>query len=150
MQGNLLPSARAGVVGVIDPDAYAASTVTTGWIDMQDFFGLLFILLIGDIATNGTIDAKIEQATDDSGTGAKDVSGSSITQLTQAGSDSNKQVAINLMQSDLDRNNDFRFVRLSATLATAGADFGAVAVALDRRYGAADDGDLATVDEVVA
>ena len=148
MNGNLLPSARAGVVGVIDPDAYAASTVTTGWIDMQDFFALLAILLIGDMVATGTIDAKFEQATDSSGTGAKDVSGTSVTQLTQAGSDSNKQVAINLAQADLDRNNGYRYVRLSATLGTAGADFGAVVVALDGRYGAATSTDLTTVDEV--
>jgi hypothetical protein len=37
MLSNLNPSARTSVVGVIDPDAYAASTVTTGWIDMQDW-----------------------------------------------------------------------------------------------------------------
>lgn len=149
MQGNLLPSARAGVVGVIDPDAYAASTITTGWIDMQDFFALLAVMLVGDIVSTGTIDAKFEQATDDSGTGAKDVSGTAITQLTEAGTDSNKQVAINLAQADLDRNNDFRFARLSVTLGTAGADFGAVVVALDARYGALGSNDLSTVDETV-
>ncbi|MGX7926466.1 hypothetical protein ACWPMX_07820 [Tsuneonella sp. HG094] len=148
MNGNLLPSARAGVVGVIDPDAYAASTITTAWIDMQDFFAIMAILLAGDIVSTGTIDAKFQQATDDSGTGAKDVSGTSITQLTQAGTDSNKQVAINLAQADLDRNNGFRFARLSVTLGTAGADFGAVVVALDGRYGAATATDLTTVDEV--
>jgi hypothetical protein len=77
------------------------------------------------------------------------VSGSAITQLTEAGTDSNKQALVNLKTSDLDYNNGFRWVRLSVTLATAGADFGAVVIGLDRRYGAATDGDAATVDEVV-
>lgn len=150
MLSNLNASARASVVGVIDPDAYAASTVTTGWIDMQDWFALLAIILAGDLVSTATLDAKFEQATDSSGTGAKDVSGSAITQLTQAGSDSNKQVLVNLNTGDLDFNNGFRFVRLSLTLGTAGGDVGAVVVGLDRRYGAATDGDAATVDEVVS
>lgn len=150
MASNLNPSARTSVVGVIDPDAYAASTVTTGWIDMQDWFSVLGVLMAGDIVSTGTIDAKFQQATDDAGAGAKDVTGSAITQLTQAGTDSNKQVLINLQQGDLDFNNSFRFVRLSATLGTAGADFGAVVIGLDRRYGAATDGDATTVDEVVS
>lgn len=150
MNGNLLPSARAGVVGVIDPDAYAAGTVETGWIDMQDFFGLMAILMVGDMVSTATLDAKFQQATSDAGAGAKDVAGSAITQLTQAGTDANKQAVVNLAQANLDRENGFRYVRLSATLGAAGADFAAVVLALDPRYGAANAGDLASVDEIVS
>jgi hypothetical protein len=150
MLNNLNPSARVGVVGVVDPDAYAAGTYTTGWIDMQDYFAVMGVVLAGDLVATATLDAKFEQATDGSGTGAKDVTGSAITQLTQAGSDSNKQVAINLRQADLDRNNGFRYVRLSLTLGTAGGDVAAAVVALDIRYGAATANDAATVDEVVS
>jgi hypothetical protein len=150
MASNLNPSARTSVVGVIDPDAYAASTVTTGWIDMQDWFALLAVLMVGDFVATSTLNAKFQQATAADGTGAKDVTGSAITALTQAGTDDNKQALINLNSGDLDFNNGFRWVRLSATLGTAGADFGAVVVGLDRRYGAATDGDSATVDEVVS
>lgn len=150
MNANLNPSARTSLVGVVDPDAYGAGTYTTGWIDMRDWFSLLAILMVGDMVSTATLDAKFQQATDGSGTGAKNVSASVITQLTQAGTDDNKQVEINLNQSDLDYNNGFRFVRFSFTLGTAGADAGAVVVGLDRRYGAATDGDAATVDEVVS
>lgn len=149
MMGNLNPSTRVGVVGVVDPDAYAAGTYTTGWVDMQAAFALLGIVMVGDLVAAATVDAKFQQATDNAGTGAKDVAGSSITQLTQAGIDDNKQVAINLRQADLDRNNGFRFARLSVTLGTAGGDMAAAVVALDHRYGAATANDLATVDEVV-
>lgn len=148
MLSNLNPSARTSVVGVIDPDAYAAGTYTTGWIDMQDWFSLLAIISVGDFVATGVLNAKFQQASDGSGTGAKDITGAAVTALTQAGTDDNKQALINLNTGDLDFNNGFRFVRLSATLTVAGADLSALVIGLDRRYGTATTGDAATVDEV--
>lgn len=150
MLNNLNPSRRAGVVGVIDPDAYAAGTYTTGWIDMQDFYALLAVILVGTMASTSTVDAKVRQATSDAGAGAKDITGLAITQLTEAGTDSDKQAAINIVQGDLDRNNGFRYVQLSVTVATAASDMGAAVIALDTRYGDAQANDLTTVDEVVS
>ena len=83
---NALPSERVAVGGVIDPEAQGAATVTSDWLDMTNFQTGLAIVLVGEMAATSTVDAKIEQATDGSGTGAKDLSGSSITQLTAAGS----------------------------------------------------------------
>ncbi|WP_342248613.1 hypothetical protein [Sphingomonas sp. OTU376] len=149
MNGNLNPSARFSVAGVIDPDAYAAGTYATDWIDMQKWYALEGIVMAGDLGASATLDAKIRQATDGSGTDAKDVTGLAITQLTQAGSDSNKQALINVVQGDLDKNNGFRFVQLSMTIATATSDAGAVVIGTDARYGAASANDAATVDEIV-
>lgn len=147
---NLNPSARQSIVGVIDPDAYAASTITSDWIDMAKFYALLAIVMAGDMGASATIDAKIQQATDASGTGAKDVTGLAITQLTKAGSDDNKQVEINVQQGDLDKNNGFRFVRLSMTIATAACDAAGLIIGLNPRYGDGTGNDLTTVDEVVS
>jgi hypothetical protein len=148
--GNLNPSARAGILAAISPQSAAAGTYTSGWVDMQDVYSLMAIILVGAMTATGTLDAKVQQATDSGGTGAKDVSGTAITQLTAAGTDSNKQVAINVTQADLDRNNGFRFVRLSVTTATAASLLAGMIVGLDFRYGAATDNDAATVDEVVS
>lgn len=150
MSSNLNPSARASVVGVIDPDAYAAGTYTTGWIDMQDWYAVLGLVSVGDFAATGVLNAKFQQATDAAGTGAKDVSGSAITPLTQVGAGDNKQALINLTTGDLDYNNGYRFVRLSTTLTVAGADLGAFVIGTDPRYGIATDGDIAAVGEVVS
>lgn len=149
MQGNLNPSARAGILAAINPQSAAAGTYTSGWVNMRDVYAALAILSVGAISASGTVDAKVQQATDSSGTGAKDVTGLAITQLTQAGTDSNKQVLVNIVQADLDRNNGFTHVRLSVTTATAAALLSAVIVGLDFRYGAATDNDATTVDEVV-
>jgi len=147
---NANPSARAGVVGVIDPDAYAASTQTTGWIHAAKFGAFLAIIMAGDMGASATIDAKIEQASDSSGTGAKDVSGLAITQLTKAGTDDNKQALINIQHADLDINNGFDYFRVSMTVATAACDAGAIVLGFDPRKGAATANDLSTVDEVVS
>lgn len=140
----------AALVGVIDPDAYAASTVTTGWIKADKFHRYLAMVLAGDLVTDATLDAKLEQATDGSGTGAKDVTGKAITQLTQAGSDSNKQAAIGLIPADdLDIANGFVYFRLSCTLGTAGGDLAGSVYGVEPVNGPAKDHDATTVDEVV-
>ena len=145
---NVRPSDRAVVAGVIDPDANAAATYTTGWIDMGLFAAIMAIVFAGTLGASATIDAKLEQATDSSGTGAKDITGKAITQLTQAGTDkSDKQAIINCRAEELDVDNSFRYVRLSMTVAAATSDSGAVVLGMDARYAPA--ADAASVDEVV-
>lgn len=148
--GNLAGSSVVAVVGSIDPDANTAATYTTGWIDMQDYGALIGVIMAGTLGSSGTVDGKFQQATDGSGTGVKDISGTSITQLTQAGTDDDKQALINVTTEDLDFNNGFRFVRLSMTVGTATSDSAAIVLGLNPRYGAARDNDAATVDEVVS
>lgn len=147
---NIVPSDRAAIVGAIDPDAYAASTVATGWVDIANWSQLMAIVAVGDMVATSTVDAKIRQATDNSGTSAKDVTGLAITQLTQAGTDDNKQAVINVKQTDLDYNNDFQFVQLSVTIGTAGSDLGGLLLGFDPRYNTASDSDASTVDEIVS
>lgn len=150
MLNNLPISARAGVVGIIDPDAYPAATYTTDWIDMQDWFWLLALIMAGDLGTAATIDAKVEQATSAGGAGAKDIAGLTITQLTKTGTDDNKQAQINIGTEDLDFNAGYRFVRLSVTVAAAASDMAAVVIGMNPRYGAPNASDLASVDETVS
>lgn len=146
---NLKPSQRANVLGAIDPDAYAAGTYTTGWIAAAAGKSFLAIVMAGDLGSSATLDAKLQQASDSSGTGAKDISGKAITQLTQAGTDDNKQALINLNADQLDINNGFTHFRLSMTVGTATSDAGGLVMGFDRRYGPADANDASTVDEIV-
>lgn len=150
-QKTVRPSDRFAVAGAIDPDAYTAATYTTGWISMATFNEIMAVVMAGTLGASATLDAKIEQATDSGGTGAKDVAGAAITQLTQAGTDeSDKQAIINLWAEDLDVDNDFTHVRLSVTVGTATSDMGAVVFGRCARYGPASDSDAASVAEIVA
>ena len=147
---NLLPSQQSAPAGIIDPDAYAANTYTTGWISMADWGAVQAIIMAGTLGTNATLDAKLEQAQDAVGTGAKDVTGKAITQLTQAGTDSDKQAVINCRSEELDVNGGFTHVRLSMTVAVATSDAGAIVMGHYPRFGPASSSDLASVDEIVA
>lgn len=143
---NVKPSDRAPVLAVIDPDAYTAATYTSGWVDMSLWESLQAIVFAGTLGSSATLDAKLEQATSAAGAGAKDITGKAITQLTQAGTDSDKQAVINCQSEDLDVEGGFRYVRLSMTVGTATSDAGGVVLGMDPRYAPTD---ATTVDEVV-
>lgn len=147
---NLPASDRVALVGQINPASHAAGNVSTGWVDMSKFASLMAVVQAGVLGTGATLDAKIEQAQDAGGTGAKDVTGKAITQLTKAGSDDNKQAVINVRQANLDANNGYTHARLTITVATNASLAAASLYALDARYGTASDSDASTVDEIVA
>jgi len=146
---NLLPSHKVAVLGVINADNVAIGAVSTAWVDMSLVLGLMATLNVGDITASGTVDAKLEQATDAAGTGAKDITDKAITQLTQAGGDSNKQALINLRSEELDTNNSFTHARLTITVAAAAADLSALVTGHSPINGPADQHNIATVVEVI-
>lgn len=89
---------------LIDPGAITSTT--TAYFDMADVHTAEWLLAIG--ATDQTINMKLVQATDASGTGKKDVPDAAITALT--GTDDNKQASIEIDPYQLDINNGFRYV----------------------------------------
>lgn len=140
----LKPSQRVGVVGFISPLSQAAGTATSGWMDATTFHNYMAVLKTGVLGASATVDAKLQQATDNSGTGVKDVTGKAITQLVKASNDAN-QVTIDLKQEDLDFGNGFKWFRLSVTVATAASLIDATILGFDPRYGFATDNDAASV-----
>ena len=147
---NILPSDRLAIVAAINPVSQAAGAVSTGWISMQNWRSVMAIVQAGVLGAAATLDAKLEQATSAAGAGAKDIAGKAVTQLTQAGADSNKQAIVNLRQVELDFANGYSHVRLTLTVATQASLVSAVLLGLDARYSPASDSDAATVDEIVA
>lgn len=145
MNPNILPTDRNPVAGVIDPANTAAGDVSTGWVSLADYQSVMAILAVGTMSTDSTVDAKIEEAKDDSGTDAQDLTGKAITQLTEAGGDSDSQAIINVRHEEL--SDEFTHVRLTVTVATAASDLAAVALGYDARYEPQDQ--AASVAEVV-
>lgn len=115
---NALPSELIDVVAALDPDAYGAAAVSSGYADMSDYEALLAVALVGDFVSTGKYDLKLQSNT--AASGGSDVSGKAITQLTQAGTDSNKQALINLRGEELTEGH--RYVKMVRTLTDAGAD----------------------------
>lgn len=143
---NAKPSEIATLVGIIDPDAYAAGAVSSGWIDMGKYNAIQAIVCAGTLGTSATLDAKLEQATDGSGTGVKDITGKAITQLVKASNDDD-QAILELRDDELDVANGFTHARLTMTVGTATSDAGAVVLGHYARHTPAA---LASVQEVVS
>ena len=145
---NQKPSEVCALAARLDPVSQGAATVATGWVAVKDYHRLLAVLMVGALGASATVDAKVQQASDGSGTGAKDLTtAKSITQLTQAGTDANKQVLINVEPDDLDLDNGFTHVRLSVTVATAACLIAALILGFYARF--SPPSQAATVDEVV-
>jgi len=142
-------SEEVAVVGAIDPDANTAAAYVSDYGSAVEFQSFMAIIQAGTLGSSATLDAKLTQATTSAGAGAKDVSGKSITQLTQAGTDSDKQAVITCKDSDLDVANGFDWVAITMTVATATSDCGAVLLGLHPRHGTASDNDVSSVDEIV-
>ena len=149
----MFPNSKAtellSVLATIDPSNQASGTATTGWISVANYHGFLAEVQTGALGTSATLDAKLQQALDSSGTGAKDITGKSITQLTQAASGSNRQVLINVKPEELDTVNGFGFVRLSVTVGVAASMTTAQLIGVNPRYAPADSQNQAAVAQVV-
>ena len=138
------------VVAQIDPDAYTAATYTSDYVDMGKFSHIAAIIQVGEMAASSTVDCKLREATSAAGAGVKDITGKSITQLTQAGSDSDKQAVINLTADEVDKDNSFRYVQASMTVAAAASDASVTIIAWGARHDPATGSDLSSVVEIVA
>lgn len=141
-------SERLAVVATVDPDAYGTGAQNTDAIDMLQHRRILFIILAGTIASTGKIDFAVYGDTAVGGAYATAITGKAITQLTEAGTDSDKQAMVEV-SSDEVQAQGLRFIRGVMTLTTAGGDAGVVAVAGDSRYQPNSVFDLASVDEII-
>ncbi len=92
----------------IIPASRTAVEVNTGWLSMRDYHSAAFVVQAGAIAAGGLVDACIYQATDEFGSGAKVVTGKSITTLT--GNDDNACCVIELLSSELDVDGGFDYI----------------------------------------
>ena len=136
------------VLATYDPASVAASTVTTGWVDQSVFFYLLALIQTGVLGAGATVDAKLQQATDNAGTGAKDVTGKAITQIVKATGD-NKQAMISMKEADLDTEGGFRYVRLSITVGVAASQLSAALIGGVPRFQPASAYNQAAVAQIV-
>ena len=145
---NAKGSELLAILATLDPSSQAAGTATTGWISAANHHGLLAIVQTGVMGTGATLDAKVQQAQDASGTAAKDIAGKSITQIVKASGD-NKQALINVKPEELDTVNGFGFVRLSVTVGVAASQTAAQVLGINGRELPANTANQAAVVQIV-
>lgn len=139
-------SQQNAIVAAIDPDAYGAATYTTDSIDMDVFPQCMFVVMVGDMEQGSTVNFTVYRSTDDD-TFVVMVPTKVITQLTQAGSDDDKQVVVHVDAAEL--GDGYRYCRGSLVVGEAASDAAVVAIADHCRYKPATDYDLSSVDEIV-
>ena len=148
----MFPNAKGSelfsVLATIDPASQAVGTANTGWISAANHLGFLALVQTGTLGTGATVDAKLQQALDSAGTGAKEISGKAITQIVKATGD-NKQVLVNVKPEELDTVNGFGFVRVTVTVGVAASITSAQLLGVNPRYAPADVGNQAAVVQVI-
>jgi len=148
MYPNSKASEMLAILATIDPASQAAGAISTGWVSVANHLGFLAVVQTGVLGTSATVDAKLQQALDSSGTGAKDITGRAIIQIVKATGD-NKQALINLKPEDLDTVNGFGFVCVTVTVGVAASITSAQLLGVNPRYAPADVGNQAAVVQVV-
>lgn len=142
-------SERVGVVATVDPDAYGTGDQTTDVIDMKNVNRVMFVVMAGTLGTSATLDFLVKGDTASNGSFTTTITGKSITQLTEAGTDSDKQAIVEVTAEEV-KAQGFRYIRGTLTIGAAASDAGVIAIASGLAYEPASDYDLASVDEIVA
>ncbi|PUA17269.1 hypothetical protein [Glaciimonas sp. PCH181] len=148
MNTNIKLNEKIAILAAINPSSINAGTVVSAWVPAANFHSISAQIQTGAMTATGTLDAKLRQATDAAGTGAKDVPGKAITQILAA-SGSNVQASIELRAEDLDVANAFAFVALSLTIGAAASIVGAQLLGANARYAPASALNATSVVQVV-
>jgi Cys-tRNA synthase (O-phospho-L-seryl-tRNA:Cys-tRNA synthase) len=138
------------VVSTIDPDAYGTGAQTSDVIDMQDWERIVVIVQGGTLGSSATLDAAVHYDTASNGSFTNKVTGKEITQMTEAGTDSDKQAIIEVTASEVAAMAaGARYARVAMTVGAATSDAGLLVLGRSAHYNPATDYDLASVDEIV-
>ena len=145
---NSKASEMLAILATIDPASQAAGAISSGWVSVANHLGFLAVVQTGVLGTSATVDAKLQQALDPTGTGAKDITGRAIIQIVKATGD-NKQALINVKPEDLDTVNGFGFVRVTVTVGAAASVTSAQLIGVNPRFAPADAANQAAVVQVI-
>lgn len=142
-------SEALALVATIDPDAYTTGDQNSDAIDMENHRRVMFIVQAGTLGSSGTLDFAVYGDTSSGGSFTTAITGKSITQLTEAGTDDDKQAIVEVTAEEVN-DQSMRYIRGVLTVGVATSDAGMVALADASRFTPASAFDLATVDEIVA
>ena len=149
MSNNIKLTEKLAVLATLDPASVAPGTVLTTWVPVINFHSFMALVQTGVLGASATVDAKLRQAQDASGTGEKDVPNKAITQIVAA-TGNNVQALLECRGEELDSTNGFSFVALSVTVGTAASIVGAAFVGGNPRSAPVAGLNQAAVKQIVA
>ena len=106
----------------VDPDAQTAGAKNGAGVDCRGYEYATFCVQLGTLGTSATVDFKVQDSADNST--FADISGATITQQTQAGTDASDSV----VQVTVYCPAQARYLRGVLTVGTATSDAGSVVV----------------------
>jgi len=127
MNTNVKLTEKLAFLATLDPVSQSAGSADTTWVKASDFHSIMALIQTGVLGSSATVDAKLRQATDSSGTSAKDISNRAITQIVKASGD-NKQAIIECRTDELDSANGFNYIGLRVTVGTSSSIVGAALI----------------------
>ena len=98
------------------PVSAGVATTTSAFVSLATYHRAVLVIDVGVMGQGATLDIHLHQATDTTGANQKNITGKAITQLTQAGADSDSRVAIELRTEELDVNGGFDCVGVVMTV----------------------------------
>lgn len=101
------------------PQTRQVAAHVSDWVLMSKYHRAFFKAKVGAMGSSATLTAKLQEAQDANGTGAQDITGKSTVALTQAGSDANSVVGIELRTEELTVNSGYEYVRFVVTITVA-------------------------------
>ncbi|MCA9906244.1 MAG: hypothetical protein KC547_20455 [Anaerolineae bacterium] len=150
MNTDTFLSERLAVIATIDPDVTAAGTVITDEIDMSKYRRVMFIVMAGTLGSSATLDFSVKGgASSNAGSHSTAITGKSITQLTQAGTDESDRQAIVEVSATEVRAQSLRYIEGSLVVATASSDAAVIVLGEPAHALPATEIDLASVAEIV-
>lgn len=117
-----MPAERHRLMACLFPDNRAAGEYITDWVSMQNVIEVLTVIKTHEMAITATLDAQLQQAQDNVGTGVAPIAGKVITQLEADHADEDDVIYINLKAYELDVDNAYDYIRLRVTIANAAVD----------------------------
>lgn len=150
------PSEKVALIACIDPDSYDSMTIDTAAtegdvIDMSKWHEVMVVLSVGTMESGATVNLDVESGAT---TTANTTTVKSIEQLTEAGSDGDSQVILNVRSDEIDDSH--RYLNVEVTIGVDSVDLCCHVFGLEPRFASPTDpndvdgdDDLSSVVEIV-
>lgn len=109
------------VIAALNPASYSASTQNTGWFAMGPNRRCQAIIALGTLGASEVVTYTVKQATTNTGTSAKVLSGT-IGSKTGTLTTASTQTVVNFTTQDFDVNNGFNYAEITLSFAVGGSE----------------------------
>ena len=127
-------SERMYVLDGYHADSLGVGTTNGTWVLMENYHRAWLYVDVGDMSAGASFDVKLQEATDNIGTGVQDITGKAITQLLQASGHGDDWLCIELQTEEMDAANNYDWLRYQVYVGGAAVECSVSLFGADTRY----------------